>query len=118
MKKRILAVEDDSDILWMVEYILTEQGFEVYTSLDGKNILEEVEKTHPDLILMDVRLPGADGRELCRIIRTADKRIPIILMSAHLDYAEAFREVCANDFMPKPFDIDDLIRRIQKQLAA
>ncbi len=118
MTKRILAVEDDADILFMIEHILRDEGFEMFSSIDGMDILKVVEEVRPDLILMDVRLPTFDGRDLCQIIRAKNHIVPIILMSAHLDYAWGYNRTLVNDFIPKPFDIFEFVRRIQKQLAA
>jgi DNA-binding response OmpR family regulator len=118
MSKRILVVEDDTDILFILELILKDEGIEVFTSEDGADILGIVERVSPDIILMDVRLPNADGRELCQLIRKADYKIPIILMSAHLDYKLGVKQECASDFVPKPFDLADLVVRVRRHLAA
>ncbi len=118
MAKRILAVQDDPDILFIVEMILKEEGYEVFTSPDGKNILLEVETVHPDLVIMDIRLPEADGRDLCKDIKTCYKNLPIILMSAHAEYGQVIEESCADDFIAKPFDLTEFIRRIHDRLAA
>jgi len=118
MAKRILAVEDDPDILFIVEQILNEEGYEVYTSEDGKDITNHVNHVKPDLILLDIRLPAGDGRQLCKDIRNTNVSVPIILMSAHINYSEGFSNVCANDFIAKPFDITELLERIEKQLVA
>ena len=118
MPKRILAVEDDPDILFIVEHILTEEGYEVHTSPDGKNITRHVEEIKPDLILMDIRLPNADGRELCKNIRFENGAAPIILTSAHVDYSKGVKEGCANYCIAKSFDIEELLKRIEQHLAA
>jgi DNA-binding response OmpR family regulator len=118
MAKRILAVEDDPDILFIVEMILKEEGYEVFTSPDGKNILLEVETVHPDLVVMDIRLPDADGRDLCKDIKNYYRNLPVILMSAHAEYSKVIEEACADDFIAKPFDISEFIRRIQNKFAA
>lgn len=118
MPKRILAVEDDPDILFIVELILKEEGYEVFTSIDGKHILREIETIHPDLVVMDVRLPDADGRELCKVIKSCCAYIPVILMSAHAEYSIIINEACADDFIAKPFDLNEFVRRIRIKLAA
>ena len=118
MSKRILAVEDDPDILFIVEMILKEEGYEVYTSIDGKDILLEVESVHPDLVVMDIRLPNADGRELCKDIKNCYHNLPVILMSAHAEYSIILNEACADDFIAKPFDIVEFLDRIRMRLVA
>jgi DNA-binding response OmpR family regulator len=118
MSKRILIVEDDPDILLILQLILKDEGFEVLTSEDGLDIFDILQKDNPDLVLMDVRLPSADGRELCSQMRKADYTIPIILMSAHLDYKLGINHEYANDFISKPFDFGELLIRVRRQLAA
>jgi DNA-binding response OmpR family regulator len=118
MSKRILAVEDDADILFIVEYILTNAGYEVYTSEDGENLIEIIDTCHPDLILLDIRLPKQDGRLLCKEIKAHIKAMPVVLMSAHAEFREIWKEACADDFISKPFDINYLIQRIQLRLAS
>jgi DNA-binding response OmpR family regulator len=118
MKYRILAIEDDPDILYIIEYILKEEGYEVHTSSDGANIIEQVNQINPDLIIMDIMLPGNDGRDLCKKVRLQKKDLPVILMSANVDFSSDYPQVCANDFIAKPFDVSHLIKTVGYHLAA
>ena len=113
--KKILVVEDDKDTLEVVEFILTSRGFDVHTHSTGLNVPEVVTEYHPDLILLDIFLPGKLGTQICKELK--EKRvIPIILFSAHADKQKALEECHADAFIQKPFDIDDLISTINLHL--
>ncbi|HEX8378756.1 MAG TPA: response regulator [Pedobacter sp.] len=118
MPKRILVVEDDTDILFIVQFILKDAGFEIFTSADGENLMEVIGNCRPDLILMDVRLPKQDGRLLCESIKAQMKEMPIIVMSAHADYRNTMQQTGADDFISKPFDMEKLVQRINLRVAS
>lgn len=119
--RRILAVDDDSDILEVLQYILEDSGYEVDTLSDGHNLFDTIKTKHPDLILLDIMLGGMDGRELCRKLKSRHEThdIPVILISASHDISKSLDQKGApNDFIAKPFDIDVLLRSINRQLNA
>lgn len=121
MKKRILAVEDEKDILEILEFILNDSGYEIKTSLTARNIFKDVEEFHPDLILLDIMIYDKDGREICKALKmnNSTKNIPVVMVSAHPDIENTIgKEVGANDYVAKPFDIDFLLQKIENQLAA
>ena len=116
---RILAVDDDSDILEVLQFILEDSGYEVDTLSDGHNLLDTIQKKAPDLILLDIMLGSMDGRELCKQVKkqSATHNIPIILISAsHNISASMNQEGAPNDFIAKPFDINNLLNKIRHQL--
>ncbi|QQL50055.1 response regulator transcription factor [Mucilaginibacter ginkgonis] len=118
---RILAVDDDKDILEVLQFILEDSGYTVDTLSDGKKLFEKIDEHYPDLILLDIMLGNTDGRELCKNIKSADstRRIPVIMISASHSLNDVLRQECApDDFLPKPFDISVLLNKINKQLAA
>lgn len=118
---KILAVDDDADILEILQYILEDSGYEVEILSDGGKLLDTVRRHTPDLILLDIMLGGYDGRDLCNTIKSdADTRsIPVIMISASHSLTDIFKQNCApNDFIAKPFDIKVLLNKIEKQLAA
>ncbi len=118
---RILAVDDDNSILEVLQYILEDSGYEVEVLNDGRKVLERVEASTPDLILLDIMLGGVDGRELCSTIKSREDthKIPVIMISASHDLRDLPQRHCApNDFIAKPFDINVLLNKIQRQLAA
>jgi len=118
--RRILAVDDDKDILEVLQYILEESGYEVETLSDGHYIFDRIRKHHPDLILLDIMLGGLDGRELCKHIKAMNEThdIPVILISASHNISD--RSLRNNggpdDFIAKPFDIDALLSSVKIQL--
>ena len=115
LMSKILVVDDDLDILHVVEYLLTSDGFKVQTHSTGLMVNEVVSHFRPDLILLDVLLPGKLGTEICNEIKQLFD-IPVILFSAHADLVGLF-SICKPDaFMEKPFDIKKLMITIRSHL--
>ncbi|WP_345209019.1 response regulator [Mucilaginibacter gynuensis] len=121
MSKKILLVDDDRLILEAVSAMLDYYGYDVKTVWRGEKVFETIGEFEPDLILMDVRLSGMDGRMLCKAIKSVNRiqDIPIILISGYGLNPDILHEPGApNDFVLKPFDIADLLQSIERQLAA
>nr|WP_068889410.1 response regulator [Pedobacter panaciterrae] len=118
MAKLIHVVEDDEDIRFIVEYVLIEAGYEVVTSGTSKEFYKKIAVQHPELILLDVMLPDGNGIDICRSLKTDDKtsHISIIIMSAHAAERAVLEEACANGFISKPFDLDDMLNAVKKVL--
>lgn len=116
----ILLVDDDKDICVMVEAILKYAGHKVQSCTLPDQLPQLLESTHPRLLLMDMLLSGTDGRDVCRRLKAAPRENPlkIIMMSAHPDADKSCREAGADDFIPKPFDMDFFIAKISQQLSA
>lgn len=110
--KKILVVDDDEDILDIVSYLLTSYGFDVKTHSTGFNVPDIVLHYHPNLILLDIRLPGKSGTEICKELKQLDSELPIILFSAHAEQGKSYTVCAANGFVQKPFDIKNLIDTI------
>jgi DNA-binding response OmpR family regulator len=118
---RILAVDDDHDILEVLQFILEDSGYTVDTLSDGEKLMEKIHENFPDLILMDIMLGKLDGRELCKNVkaRIDTHNIPVIMISASHNLSDVLKQECApDDFIAKPFDLDVLLKKIQKQLTA
>jgi DNA-binding response OmpR family regulator len=118
--RRILAVDDDQDILEVLQLILEDSGYEVDTLSDGSHLLETIRNYHPDLILLDIMLGNMDGRELCKSVKkqTSLHNIPIIMISASHNVGDTVnQENGPNDFIAKPFDINVLLSAIKTQLS-
>ena len=116
MAKKILVVDDEPDILKSVAFILKKSGYEVFTAEDGEVGLEMVKRCMPDLILLDMRLPGKDGMEVCRSLKddAAYKHIPIILLTASTGMGRQDLSKCGYDsFVLKPFQYNDLLAEIK-----
>ncbi|WEK20879.1 MAG: response regulator [Candidatus Pedobacter colombiensis] len=120
MSKKILAVDDDKEIVEVIKIILEDEGYEVSTLTNGRNVLNIISSIRPDLILLDVMLGGMDGREICKAIKSHAifKYIPIVMISATHNL-QSFLKLpgSPNDFLSKPFDIDHLITKVRAQLA-
>jgi len=114
--KKILVVDDDADILNIVQHILIANGFDVQTHSTGLNVPDIVMHYHPNLILLDIRLPGKLGTEVCKELKQIHSNLPIILFSAHAEQGKAFALCDADGFIQKPFDIKNLIDTINLHL--
>ena len=116
---RILAVDDDRDILEVLQFILEDSGYEVDTLSDGTYLFDKIEKKTPDLILLDVMLGNMDGRELCKTVKMNQRThdIPVVMVSASHTAFDAMNKTGAPDaFLSKPFDISELLEIIGTQL--
>jgi DNA-binding response OmpR family regulator len=111
--KKVLVVDDDQNILHVVRHILMSYGFEVLTHATGINVLEVILDYEPDLILLDIRLPGKSGTEICKELKKLHCNIPIILFSAHTQQENFLDIFGADAFMRKPFDVKDLINTVK-----
>jgi DNA-binding response OmpR family regulator len=110
--KKVLVVDDDNDILDVIRIILEDEGYEVSTLDNAKNVLDELTGNVPDLILLDVMLGGIDGRDVCKSLKAnmVFKTIPIVMISAsHNLSGFLHQDGGADGFIAKPFDIDDLV---------
>ncbi|TSD62887.1 response regulator [Inquilinus sp. KBS0705] len=120
MGKRILVVDDDTDILEILTFLLTDSGYQTHTLNNGESIFDEIKRFEPDLVVMDVMLAGMDGREICKSIKTREftHLLPVILMSGtHNLSGLSGMEGAPDDFVAKPFDINNLLNKIQYQLT-
>jgi len=109
--KKILVVDDDREVLSVVTTILSETGFKVLTNETGFNIPEIVRDYSPGVILLDIRLPGRSGIEICKELKNIFN-IPIILFSAHCDRENALKNSRAEAFIQKPFDLKKFVSLI------
>ncbi len=120
-KARILIVEDDFDISNMLRIYFTGQGYDVDVALGGPEALEKTRLGLPHLIVLDIMLPGIDGYEVCRILRTQTRtsHIPIIFLTQKDERSDKLKglELGADDFITKPFDIEELKLRVQNAIA-
>jgi two-component system, chemotaxis family, chemotaxis protein CheY len=116
--RRLLVVEDDESIRDMVEMILDSEGYEVITATDGAAALAVLDQERPDLILLDMRMPGMDGWEFARhYAALAEPRPPVIVMTAAQDAARRAAEVGAQGYLAKPFSIDQLLQILDDHIC-
>lgn len=117
MPEKILIVEDEQTLQETLAYNLTRQGYEVETAGDGIKALEVARKAHPDLIILDIMLPGIDGFEVCRILRQ-EMTTPVLMLTARDDEIDRVvgLEVGADDYLTKPFSMRELLARVKAML--
>jgi len=115
--KRILVVEDEDTIREVVRRYLEREGYEVREAADGYTALDLIAEAEPDLIVMDLMLPGIDGLTLTRQLRQRS-RVPVIMLTARGDTSDRIRglDLGADDYLPKPFSPRELVSRIQAVL--
>jgi two-component system KDP operon response regulator KdpE len=114
-KKRVLVVDDHQKVIRFIEIDLKLRGFEVICACSGKEALELVNSAKPDIVLLDMIMPGVDGFEVLKEMRTFTE-IPVIAFSASPGNQDPAMQSGANDFMHKPFDPDDMANRIKALL--
>lgn len=117
--KSIYIVEDNDDIRELVEYLLDNENYQVAGFANVTDFKTQLAIAHPDLIILDVMLPDGNGMQVANELKgvTDTQQIPILLMSANTNVAYISAESKADDFISKPFDIDDLITRVAKMLS-
>lgn len=118
MAKRILILEDDQATLELCMQICSELGLEVISNKTTLNILEQVREVKPDIILMDNWIPGYGGQKSIELLKQTDdlKHIPILFFSANSDFRKVALVTPADDNIEKPFDLEDLERKIKNLL--
>ena len=120
MVKKILIVEDESDLIKLLKYNLEKEGFRVSYATDGSIALAEVRRDPPDVVILDLMLPGLDGLEVCRQLRRSDKfsRIPVLMLSARSEEADRIvgLELGADDYVTKPFSMREVVARVRALL--
>jgi DNA-binding response OmpR family regulator len=116
--KKVLVLDDDLDILDLVKLILNRAGIEVQTIFQWARMGETIQKFHPDLILLDISLGTADGRELCKGLKAdaITSHIPVILFSANAEFQKTIDDCHAQGFISKPFSVKHLVEIIKQNL--
>ncbi len=121
MAHKILVVDDDPQARLLLTYILKRKGFDVLEAESGPVALACVGRDSPDLVLLDVMMPGMDGFEVCTVLRAdpASKRLPIVILTAKtdVDAHERGMRAGASDYLMKPVHPEELVARIQAALA-
>jgi len=118
MKRRILVVEDDASLARMLCDNLIYEGFDVALAGDGNRALKEHHTFNPDLVLLDLALPGLDGFDVCRKLNRDQSRTGIIILTARTQKDDKLQglRLGADDYITKPFALDELLARIQAVL--
>src|SRR6188508_1927571 len=114
---RVLVVDDEATLVDTIRYNLRREGFDVQVASDGNEALKLARATTPDLVVLDLMLPGIDGLEVCRQLRR-DSTVPILMLTAKDDEIDKIvgLEVGADDYMTKPFSMRELMARVRAML--
>ena len=115
-KKTVLVVDDEPGILRFLSIKLKISGYEVVTASSGEQALELVRPARPDIILLDIIMPGIDGLQVLRKVRTFSK-VPVIIVSANRDALQKAMALGANDYLVKPFEPNELLEKIERWLV-
>ncbi len=119
-KETILIVEDEKDIVKMLDYNLKKEGFKTLIAHDGEDALDAANRGYPDLVLLDLMLPGMDGLEVCKTLKSESRTasMPIIMLTAKSQESDKVvgLELGADDYITKPFSPRELIARIKALL--
>ena len=122
MKKRILVVDDELGALTLIGIMLERGGFSVLKAKDAREALGVLDQSLPDMIILDVMMPGMDGISLCRVLRERPEldSTPILILSAKNDAQSIMRgmDAGANDYLPKPILHHDLVTKVKDMLVA
>lgn len=117
MKEKILIVDDEKDIVKMLDYNLKKDGFRTVSCYDGEDALDLAKREHPDLVILDLMLPGIDGLEVCKTLKADGKtrQVPIIMLTAKSQESDKIvgLELGADDYVTKPFSPRELIARVK-----
>jgi DNA-binding response OmpR family regulator len=113
---RVWVIDDHQDILDVVQIVLNDAGYQANIYLNSA-CLQHMENP-PDLILLDILLSGEDGRAICQQLKSGEQtqHIPVILLSAHFNAARALKDSGADDFLAKPFHLNELVNIVRKHL--
>jgi len=121
MTKSVLVVDDEPNIVLSLEFLMTKAGYEVRIARDGNEALEAVVEKTPDLILLDLMIPGRDGYDVCQTLRRSEEwaNIPIIMLTAKGREVEKEKGMAlgANDYVTKPFSTAELTNRVKELLG-
>ncbi|TSJ43467.1 response regulator [Mucilaginibacter corticis] len=121
MTKKILIVDDNEFMVEVMSHILLNKGYDVIALYEGNAVIDHIRTDHPDLVILDMQLPDADGRDICKEIKLnrETKNLPVILCTGNEDFRLSIkRQESPDDVLHKPFDVDSLVNMVAVQLAA
>ncbi len=115
--KKIMIVDDEENIRILYKEELEEEGFEVELAKNGQEALDKLGSFHPDLITLDIKMPGMDGIELLKRIRDTERSVPIVMCSAYGDYKQDFATWASDAYVVKCADLTELKSTIRRLLG-
>lgn len=114
--KKVLIIEDDTDIVEALQIVLSEEGYDVAITTKGDEVYKKIATYKPDVIILDLLLSGNDGSVICKSLKADAKTttIPVIMISAHPGAEKAVKECGADGYIPKPFSVDTITAAVRK----
>ena len=116
-KKKILIVDDEESIHLLYREELEEEGYHVVSAMNGEDGLKLFEEERPDLVILDINMPGLDGIEVLRQMKQLRPDIPVILSSAYPEYKQDLASWASDDYIVKSFNLDELKSAVKRHLA-
>ncbi len=119
MAGKILIVDDQYGIRILLNEVFQKEGYQTYQAANGFQAIDIVKKDRPDLVILDMKIPGMDGIEILKRVKEIDKDIKVILMTAYgeLDMIQEAKELGALSHFAKPFDIDEIRKAVRNEVA-
>jgi len=115
--KKILLVDDEESIHLLYRAELEEEGYNVHSALGGEDALQKLKIVSPDLVILDINMPGMNGIEVLRQIKEINPKTPVILCSAYHEYKQDFGAWASDDYIIKSADLDDLKAAVHQHLS-
>jgi len=116
-KKKILVVDDEESIHLLYKEEFEEEGYEVTSAINGEEALELFDKIEPDLVILDINMPGMDGIEVLRKMKEKRPDIPVILSSAYPEYKQDLASWASDDYIVKSFNLDELKESVRRHIS-
>lgn len=117
MTKKVLVVDDEKNIRLLLNEELTDEGYDVITAESGAVALEKIKNEHPDIVTLDIKMPGEDGLSILRKIREIEYDLPVIICSAYSIYKSDFSAVAADHYVVKTSNFEELKNKISEILS-
>ncbi|WP_028551676.1 response regulator [Paenibacillus sp. UNC451MF] len=117
VKKTMLVIDDQYGIRLFLSKVFAEEGFEVHLARHGRQGIELFNETAPDIVLLDIKIPGMDGIEILKELMMLNSHAKVIMMTSYEDHYDECMELGAADYLQKPFDLEDLKERIYASLS-
>ncbi len=115
---KVLVVDDEADMRWLLTGVLRDQGLEVVTAEDGQVALEQITRESPDVVLLDLKMPGLDGIQVLEQAKAVDPHMPVVIITAYGNLPSAVQamRLGAYDYLTKPFDNDEILFTVRRAL--
>lgn len=114
--KRVLVIDDEENIRLLYKEELADEGYEVSVAASAQEALAKIEAERPDLITLDIRMPGVDGIEFLKLLRERDRDLPVIIVTAYGEYKQDFSVWASDAYVVKSADLDELKAMVRKIL--